>query len=110
MLLNTLSQSRDKLSLYASGRAGIEELRPHLRGDVFFALIREDRSLILISFVPEDISGVRRGELALSLLLDWEQHLALLCSSCFGPLKGCWITLQGAPYMTYLDIHVAQNP
>lgn len=56
-----MSQSRDKLSLYASGRGGIEELRPHLQGDVFFALIREDRSFILISFVPEDISGVRRG-------------------------------------------------
>lgn len=49
------------MSLFASGEQGVEELRPHLQGDVFFALIREDRSFILISFVPEDISGVRRG-------------------------------------------------
>ncbi|KAF8308325.1 hypothetical protein DL93DRAFT_2171177 [Clavulina sp. PMI_390] len=60
-LLLSYGQSRDKLSLYASGEGGIGELRPKLQGDVFFALVREDRSFILISFVPEDISGVRRA-------------------------------------------------
>ncbi|KAF9508160.1 hypothetical protein BS47DRAFT_1350734, partial [Hydnum rufescens UP504] len=53
--------SRDKLSLYASGDGGILELQKQLHGDVFFVFLREDRSFILISFVPEDISGVRRA-------------------------------------------------
>ena len=59
--LHRADQSRDKLSLYASGDGGIQELQQRLNGDVFFVFLREDRSFILISFVPEDISGVRRG-------------------------------------------------
>lgn len=61
VLSTTRDQSRDKLSLYASGDGGIQELQQQLHGDVFFVFLREDRSFILISFVPEDISGVRRG-------------------------------------------------
>lgn len=60
-LLLSYGQSRDKLSLYASGSGGIEELQQQLHGDVFFVFLREERSFILISFVPEDISGVRRA-------------------------------------------------
>ncbi|KAF8328364.1 uncharacterized protein EI90DRAFT_1566031 [Cantharellus anzutake] len=60
-LLLSYGQSRDKLSLYASGSGGIEELQRQLHGDVFFVFLREERSFILISFVPEDISGVRRA-------------------------------------------------
>ena len=68
-------KSRDKLSLYASGSGGIEELQQQLHGDVFFVFLREERSFILISFVPEDISGVRRGE----RMICWTMGLPAFC-------------------------------
>jgi hypothetical protein len=58
-------QTRDKLSLLATGTGGIEELATRLiDDDVYFAFIREDRAFAIISYFPAGIPGVRRGELS----------------------------------------------
>jgi hypothetical protein len=57
-------QTRDKLSLLATGTAGIEELATHLTDDdIYFAFVREDKAFAIISYFPAGIPGVRRGEL-----------------------------------------------
>lgn len=65
-LLLTYGQTRDKLSLLATGSGGVEELVQRLpEDDVYFAFVREeekDRSYFcLVSYVPESVSGVRRA-------------------------------------------------
>ena len=61
-------KTRDRLSLYASGIGGAEGLRNALPPDwedVFFGFCREEENsrgyYALIAYVPETVSGVRRG-------------------------------------------------
>lgn len=64
-----MAQTRDKLSLYASGEGGVDALRgsiPDDLADVYFGFVREEENrknyYALIAYVPESVSGVRRGE------------------------------------------------
>lgn len=74
-------KTRDRLSLYASGIGGAEGLRNILPSDwedVFFGFCREEENsrgyYALIAYVPETVSGVRRGS---SLPLTEALSLAL---------------------------------
>lgn len=55
-------QTRDKLTLLATGTGGIEELQKTLPdNDAYFAFVREEKAFCLINFFPAGIPGVRRG-------------------------------------------------
>ncbi|GAA95459.1 uncharacterized protein L969DRAFT_44775 [Mixia osmundae IAM 14324] len=57
--------SRDKLELYASGAAPTSELVRELEStraqEVHFGLLRLENKLILFTYLPDDISGVKRA-------------------------------------------------
>ncbi|TDL23755.1 hypothetical protein BD410DRAFT_820696 [Rickenella mellea] len=67
-LLLSYGQTRDRLALFASGEGGIDALRSNIPSDaedVFFGFCREAENgknyYVLISYVPEAVSGVRRA-------------------------------------------------
>ncbi|KAF9582672.1 hypothetical protein BGW38_010901, partial [Lunasporangiospora selenospora] len=52
--------TRDKLSLYSKGTGGVAELQTALKEEVLYGFVRVDDRFALISFVPEQVSGLRR--------------------------------------------------
>lgn len=49
------------ISLYASGVNGLSEFREHITNEILFGFVRVDDRFILITYVPDSISGVRRA-------------------------------------------------
>ncbi|CCA77898.1 hypothetical protein PIIN_00542 [Serendipita indica DSM 11827] len=61
-LILSYANTRDTLTLLATGTGGIEELQRTLQDDdAYFALVREQDKICLINFFPSSISGVRRA-------------------------------------------------
>jgi len=57
------AQKPNQLTLCASGTGDIEELRSHLTlGTVHYGLFREQSLHVALSYIPETVSGVKRGE------------------------------------------------
>ncbi|KAM0756067.1 hypothetical protein T439DRAFT_19808 [Meredithblackwellia eburnea MCA 4105] len=55
-------ETRDKLFLAASGQQGIVELKTKLNpNEIQYGLLRVEGRLLLWTFMPEDVSGVRRA-------------------------------------------------
>lgn len=65
---NHLPQTRDRLSLINSGNGGVETMRVDIMRNmngIFFGFCREQENgknyYAIIAYVPESVSGVRRG-------------------------------------------------
>ncbi|KAI9356663.1 hypothetical protein BD770DRAFT_323032 [Pilaira anomala] len=55
------NDTRDVISLYSKGSEGLSEFRNNLRDEVLYGFVRMDDRFILITWVPEQVSGVRRA-------------------------------------------------
>ncbi|ORY97714.1 hypothetical protein BCR43DRAFT_490239 [Syncephalastrum racemosum] len=55
------NDTRDVISLYAKGTRGLSEFRQHLSDEVLYGFVRVDDRFILITWVSEHVSGVRRA-------------------------------------------------
>ncbi|KAI8369648.1 uncharacterized protein BYT42DRAFT_585222 [Radiomyces spectabilis] len=53
--------SRDVISLYAKGTEGLGEFRNHLGDEVLYGFLRVDDRYLLVTYVPDQVSGVRRA-------------------------------------------------
>ncbi|EPB88523.1 hypothetical protein HMPREF1544_04636 [Mucor circinelloides 1006PhL] len=53
--------TRDVISLYASGVHGLSEFRNNLTNEILFGFVRVEDKFILITYVPDSVSGVRRA-------------------------------------------------
>ncbi|KAG0171628.1 hypothetical protein DFQ28_005478 [Apophysomyces sp. BC1034] len=55
------NDTRDVISLYSKGDRGLSEFREHLSDEVLYGFVRVDDRFILITWVSEQVSGVRRA-------------------------------------------------
>ncbi|KAI8097829.1 uncharacterized protein B0P05DRAFT_522244 [Gilbertella persicaria] len=55
------NDTRDVISLYSQGTGGLSEFRDHLSDEVLYGFVRVDDRFILITWVSEQVSGVRRA-------------------------------------------------
>ncbi|KAI8328683.1 hypothetical protein EDC96DRAFT_530180 [Choanephora cucurbitarum] len=55
------NDTRDVISLYSQGTGGLSEFREHLSDEVLYGFVRVDDRYILITWVSEQVSGVRRA-------------------------------------------------
>ncbi|GAA5802717.1 hypothetical protein EDC94DRAFT_694920 [Helicostylum pulchrum] len=55
------NDTRDVISLYSKGSEGLNEFRNNLRDEVLYGFVRVDDRFILITWVSEQVSGVRRA-------------------------------------------------
>ncbi|CAG8436573.1 6218_t:CDS:2 [Ambispora gerdemannii] len=53
--------TRDKISLYSKGTGGLDELRQNLQEEVLYGFLRIENRFVLITYVSEQVSGVRRA-------------------------------------------------
>ncbi|KAI8643953.1 hypothetical protein BD408DRAFT_341467 [Parasitella parasitica] len=53
--------TRDVISLYASGVHGLSEFRASLTNEILFGFVRIEDKFIQITYVPDSVSGVRRA-------------------------------------------------
>ncbi|RIB03392.1 hypothetical protein C2G38_2123103 [Gigaspora rosea] len=53
--------TRDKISLYSKGTGGLDELRNNLREEVLYGFLRIENRFVLLTYVSEAVSGVRRA-------------------------------------------------
>ncbi|RHZ53887.1 hypothetical protein Glove_433g9 [Diversispora epigaea] len=53
--------TRDKISLYSKGSGGLEELRNNLKEEVLYGFLRIENRFVLLTYVSEAVSGVRRA-------------------------------------------------
>ncbi|KAI8377381.1 hypothetical protein BD560DRAFT_390986 [Blakeslea trispora] len=53
--------TRDVISLYACGENGLSEFRDNLTDEILFGFIRIEDKFILVTYVPDSVSGVRRA-------------------------------------------------
>ncbi|PHZ11273.1 uncharacterized protein RHIMIDRAFT_238711 [Rhizopus microsporus ATCC 52813] len=60
-LLLGYHDTRDVISLYFSGSGGLAEFRNHLSDEVLYGFVKVDDRFILITWVSEQVSGVRRA-------------------------------------------------
>ncbi|CEG71417.1 hypothetical protein RMATCC62417_07156 [Rhizopus microsporus] len=60
-LLLGYKDSRNVITLYASGCNGLSEFRQHLTNEILFGFVRIEDKFILITYVPDSVSGVRRA-------------------------------------------------
>ncbi|KAG2206000.1 hypothetical protein INT47_005318, partial [Mucor saturninus] len=60
-LLLGYKDTRSVISLYASGTNGLSEFREHITNEILFGFVRVDDRFILITYVPDSVSGVRRA-------------------------------------------------
>ncbi|KAI8146671.1 hypothetical protein BJV82DRAFT_599415 [Fennellomyces sp. T-0311] len=60
-LLLGYHDTRDVISLYSKGTGGLGEFRKHLTDEVLYGFVRVDDRFILITWVSEQVSGVRRA-------------------------------------------------
>lgn len=91
-LLLTYGQTRDRLSLLATGAGTFNDLCDAVprTEDVFFGFCRErdgdTNYFALIAFVPEGVSGVKRGEYASLVIRKYNKSLMVLVATKQGPL------------------------
>ncbi|KAI8382291.1 hypothetical protein BD560DRAFT_386179 [Blakeslea trispora] len=55
------NDTRDVISLYSQGTGGLSEFREHLSDEVLYGFVRVEDRYILITWVSEQVSGVRRA-------------------------------------------------
>ncbi|KAI9029602.1 hypothetical protein CLU79DRAFT_734944 [Phycomyces nitens] len=55
------NDTRDVLSLVANGTKGLEELRSHLKNEIFYGFLRVENKCILITWISDQVNGVRRA-------------------------------------------------
>ncbi|RUS13811.1 hypothetical protein BC937DRAFT_94729, partial [Endogone sp. FLAS-F59071] len=60
-LLLGYHDTRDVISLYGKGSGGLSELRDNIVEEVLYGLVRLEERYILITYVSEQVSGVRRA-------------------------------------------------
>ncbi|KAG1468179.1 hypothetical protein G6F56_003990 [Rhizopus delemar] len=60
-LLLGYKDSRNAISLYASGTNGLSEFRDNLTNEILFGFVRIEDKFILITYVPDSVNGVRRA-------------------------------------------------
>ncbi|CDS03625.1 hypothetical protein LRAMOSA01027 [Lichtheimia ramosa] len=60
-LLLGYNDTRDVISLYSKGEGGLSEFRNHLSDEVLYGFVRVEDRFILITWVSEQVSGVRRA-------------------------------------------------
>ncbi|KAI9359505.1 hypothetical protein BD770DRAFT_342893 [Pilaira anomala] len=60
-LLLGYKDTRNVISLYASGFNGLSEFREHITNEILFGFVRVDDRFIHITYVPDSVSGVRRA-------------------------------------------------
>ncbi|RCH97363.1 hypothetical protein CU098_008624, partial [Rhizopus stolonifer] len=53
--------TRDTISLYACGENGLSEFRDNLTNEILFGFVRVEDKFVLITYVPDSVSGVRRA-------------------------------------------------
>jgi len=53
--------TRDKITVYSKGSGGIDEFKSKLTDEVLYGFLNFDSTLILITFVSEQVSGVKRA-------------------------------------------------
>jgi len=53
--------TRDKISLYSKGSGGLDELRNNLKEEVLYGFLRIENRFVLLTYVSEQVSGVRRA-------------------------------------------------
>ncbi|KAG9300616.1 hypothetical protein G9A89_005216 [Geosiphon pyriformis] len=53
--------TRDKISLYSKGTGGLDELRQNLKEEVLYGFLRIENRFVLLTYVSEQVSGVRRA-------------------------------------------------
>ncbi|CAJ0645127.1 1480_t:CDS:2 [Entrophospora sp. SA101] len=62
------NDTRDKISLYSKGSHGLEGLRSNLKDEVLYGFIRIENKFVLLTYVSEQVSGVRRDSSLLFLI------------------------------------------
>ncbi|KAI8977422.1 hypothetical protein BDF20DRAFT_566505 [Mycotypha africana] len=55
------NDTRDVISLYSRGSEGLSEFRNHLTDEVLYGFVRIEHKCILITWIPQQVSGVRRA-------------------------------------------------
>ncbi|CEP10466.1 hypothetical protein [Parasitella parasitica] len=55
------NDTRDVISLYSKGTEGLDEFRNHLSDEVLYGFVRVEDRFILITWVSDKVSGVRRA-------------------------------------------------
>jgi hypothetical protein len=55
------NDTRDKISLYSKGSGGLDELRSNLKDEVLYGFLRIENRFVLLTYVSEQVSGVRRA-------------------------------------------------
>ncbi|RUP50576.1 hypothetical protein BC936DRAFT_138581 [Jimgerdemannia flammicorona] len=55
------NDTRDVISLYSKGSGGLSEMRDNLREEVLYGFARLEERYVLITYVSEQVSGVRRA-------------------------------------------------
>ncbi|KZT53010.1 hypothetical protein CALCODRAFT_501618 [Calocera cornea HHB12733] len=60
-LLMGYGDTNNKLTLYDTGSRGLEELRSHLGEEVLFGLLNVDGRILLLVYMPDNVSGVKRA-------------------------------------------------
>ncbi|KAI8354619.1 hypothetical protein EDC96DRAFT_446871 [Choanephora cucurbitarum] len=53
--------TRDVISLYSCGENGLSEFRDNLTDEILFGFIRIEDKFVLVTYVPDTVSGVRRA-------------------------------------------------
>ncbi|KZP01683.1 hypothetical protein CALVIDRAFT_594378 [Calocera viscosa TUFC12733] len=60
-LLIGYGDTNNRLSLYEAGSRGLEELRGHLEEEVLFGLLNVEGKILLLVYMPDNVSGVKRA-------------------------------------------------
>ncbi|CAG8663892.1 449_t:CDS:2 [Funneliformis caledonium] len=55
------NDTRDKISLYSKGPGGLDELRDNLKEEVIYGFLRIENRFVLLTYVSDQVSGVRRA-------------------------------------------------
>ncbi|KAI8975996.1 hypothetical protein BDB01DRAFT_853499 [Pilobolus umbonatus] len=55
------NDTRNTISLYATGTKGLSEFRDNIKNEILYGFVRVDDRFILITYVPDNVSGVRRA-------------------------------------------------
>ncbi|SAM04245.1 hypothetical protein [Absidia glauca] len=89
-LLLGYNDTRDVISLYSSGTSGLNEFRNQLKDEILFGFVRVEDRFILISYVPDQVSGVRRARTLVhsrSVASLFQVHHAQLTASSLNDLS-----------------------
>ncbi|CAO3652562.1 unnamed protein product [Mucor fragilis] len=84
------NDTRDVISLYSKGTEGLDEFRKHLSDEVLYGFVRVEDRFILITWVSEQVSGVRRARALVhsrSVASTLKLHHAQLTASTLNDLS-----------------------